>query len=94
MIEYISFGIIALLAGLAQGVCGFGAGILMMLVLPLFLSISRAAAVSGADVEVVDAGLPVNKNGLRPEKTAVFIDLHKTFVVFLRHLTLLPLRFR
>ncbi len=48
MIEYISFGIIALLAGLAQGVCGFGAGILMMMVLPLFLSISRAAAVSGA----------------------------------------------
>lgn len=47
MVEYISFSIVALLAGLAQGVCGFGAGILMMMVLPLFLSISRAAAVSG-----------------------------------------------
>lgn len=47
MFEYISFGVIALLAGLAQGVCGFGAGILMMMVLPLFFSISRAAAISG-----------------------------------------------
>ena len=47
MVEYISFAVITLLAGLAQGVCGFGAGILMMMVLPLFFSISRSAAVAG-----------------------------------------------
>ena len=47
MVEYISFAVITLLAGLAQGVCGFGAGILMMMVLPLFFSISRSAAGAG-----------------------------------------------
>lgn len=48
MLQYISICIMAVLAGLSQGVCGFGAGILMMLVLPIFYPVSTAAGISGA----------------------------------------------
>lgn len=38
----------ALLGGLVQGVTGFGAGVIMMLALPVLLAVPQAAAVSGA----------------------------------------------
>ena len=44
MLYYISVCIITVLAGIAHGVCGFGAGIVMMTVLPSFFSISQSAA--------------------------------------------------
>lgn len=47
MLQYVLICAVTVLAGLSQGVCGFGAGILMMMVLPLFFPISRAAGISG-----------------------------------------------
>ena len=47
MLYYISVCIITVLAGIAHGVCGFGAGIVMMTVLPSFFSISQSAAIVG-----------------------------------------------
>lgn len=47
MLYYISVCIITALAGIAHGVCGFGAGIVMMTVLPSFFSISQSAAIVG-----------------------------------------------
>lgn len=45
---YISIGLTALCAGILQGVTGFGAGIVMMMVLPAFLPLNQAAGVSCA----------------------------------------------
>lgn len=40
--------IIALIAGIVQGVTGFGAGIVMMMVLPMFYALPQSAGISGA----------------------------------------------
>ena len=41
-------GLIALCAGILQGVTGFGAGIIMMMVLPIFFPLNQAAGISCA----------------------------------------------
>lgn len=48
MAGYIIICMVTVLAGLAQGVCGFGAGILTMMALPHYFPMSRAAGISGA----------------------------------------------
>ena len=45
---YAVIGLIALCAGILQGVTGFGAGIVMMMVLPGFFPLNQAAGVSCA----------------------------------------------
>ncbi len=45
---YILICFVTVLAGLAQGVCGFGAGILSMMALPHYFPMTRAAGISGA----------------------------------------------
>ena len=47
----------ALLGGLVQGVTGFGAGVIMMLVLPPSLAVPQAAAVSGATCVALTASM-------------------------------------
>ena len=46
MTEYIVIAVFCLASGVVQGICGFGAGILMMLIMPLYYSISRAAGIA------------------------------------------------
>ena len=53
MLEYIAISVISVLAGISQGVCGFGAGILEMMVLPLFFPLSRAAGITGVGSTVL-----------------------------------------
>lgn len=45
--KYVFISVMAVLAGLSQGVCGFGLGILMMLSLPMYFPMSRAAGIAG-----------------------------------------------
>ena len=47
MAEYIVIFIFAVISGIAQGVCGFGAGVIMMIILPYFFSISQSAGIAG-----------------------------------------------
>ena len=47
MSQMIIVAFIALLGGLVQGVTGFGAGIVMMMVLPTYFAIPQAAGISG-----------------------------------------------
>ncbi len=47
MLKFMCICVISILAGISQGVCGFGAGILAMMVLPLFYSISVSAGIAG-----------------------------------------------
>ena len=46
----IYFGVVitAMLAGLVQGVTGFGGGIIIMLIFPMFFSIPVSAGISGS----------------------------------------------
>ncbi len=46
MIEYFIVAIAALMSGIIQGSCGFGAGIILMIALPFFYTISRAAGIA------------------------------------------------
>lgn len=48
MYRYAAMGLTALCAGILQGVTGFGAGIVMMMVLPAFFPLNQAAGVSCA----------------------------------------------
>lgn len=57
---YLYFALAALLGGLVQGVTGFGAGVISMLVLPYLLPLPEAAAVSGA-VAIWICGLVAHK---------------------------------
>lgn len=45
---YATLTIVACIAGLVQGVTGFGAGIIIMMALPYFLSIPQSAGITGA----------------------------------------------
>lgn len=46
MIEYFIVAISALISGIVQGSCGFGAGIILMIALPFYYSLSRAAGIA------------------------------------------------
>ena len=46
MTEYLIIAIAALISGIVQGSCGFGAGIILMIALPFYYPISRAAGIS------------------------------------------------
>lgn len=48
MMVYFSFLVAALLAGLVQGVTGFGGGIITMLIFPIFVSIPVGAGITSA----------------------------------------------
>lgn len=57
----------ALVGGLVQGVTGFGAGVVLMLVLPVLLTVPRAAAVSGAVCVALTASMAWRyRSHLRP----------------------------
>lgn len=43
----VMISIFSVLAGISQGVCGFGAGVILMVLLPHFYPISQSAAVTG-----------------------------------------------
>lgn len=45
---YAGIGLIALCAGAVQGVTGFGAGVVMMMVIPAFFPLNQAAGISSA----------------------------------------------
>ncbi len=45
--KYVFICVMAVLSGLSQGVCGFGLGILLMLALPMYFPMSRAAGIAG-----------------------------------------------
>lgn len=47
MTEYILIFVFAILAGISQGVCGFGCGIVMMILMPEFFPISQSAGIVG-----------------------------------------------
>lgn len=47
MTEYTLIFIFAILAGISQGVCGFGCGIVMMVILPEFFPINQSAGITG-----------------------------------------------
>ena len=46
MIEYLIVALAALISGVVQGSCGFGAGIILMIALPFYYPLSQAAGVS------------------------------------------------
>ena len=46
MTEYLIAALAAFLSGVVQGSCGFGAGIILMIALPFFYTISRAAGIA------------------------------------------------
>lgn len=46
MIEYFIVALAALISGVVQGSCGFGAGIILMIALPFYYPLSQAAGVS------------------------------------------------
>ena len=46
MIEYFIVALAALISGVIQGSCGFGAGIILMIALPFYYPLSQAAGVS------------------------------------------------
>ena len=46
MIEYLIVALAALISGVVQGSCGFGAGIILMIALPFYYTLSQAAGVS------------------------------------------------
>lgn len=48
MESFILIVIVAMLAGLVQGITGFGAGIIMMMVLPMFFALPQSAGISSA----------------------------------------------
>jgi len=54
---YVSLGLAALCAGILQGVTGFGAGIVMMMVLPSLLPLNQAAGVSSAITIVLNLSM-------------------------------------
>jgi len=62
MIKYFAFAAFTLLAGLLQGVTGFGAGIAMMSVLPSMFPLNRATGVSCATT-IVLAAMMVRRYG-------------------------------
>lgn len=47
MAEYILIFVFGIIAGISQGVCGFGAGIVMMVLLPELFPMSQAASIAG-----------------------------------------------
>ena len=57
--NYLSIALICMLAGIVQGLSGFGAGIVMMLVLPSLFSLTKAAAICGAIGIFANIGLLV-----------------------------------
>lgn len=63
MILLVTIMIAALLAGFIQGVIGFGAGIVLMSVLPYFLLLPKAAALTKSS-----SSFPYNNNGLSLSK--------------------------
>ena len=46
MTEYFIVALAALISGVVQGSCGFGAGIILMIALPFYYPLSQAAGVS------------------------------------------------
>lgn len=69
MILLVTIMIAALLAGFIQGVIGFGAGIVLMSVLPYFLLLPKAAALTkSSSTNQYSSSFPYNNNGLSLSK--------------------------